>query len=104
MCSCLRHQYSNVEYTFCKSKTGSQLFKISDVRDDERLQETNKYLMVVAKDGECARQYWKGLAGGYVNRAGVSPSLVILYLIMHERQLLFFLRLEGSFQCFLISY
>lgn len=78
MCSCLpclRHQYSNVKYTFCKSKSGDQLLKISGVRNDKRIQETNKYLMVVAKDGECARQYWKGLAGGYVNRADVSPSL-----------------------------
>lgn len=77
---------------------------MSDVRNDERIQETNKYLMVVVKDSKCVRQYWKGLAGGYVNRAGVSPISVFLYSIMYERQLLFFVRLEASFQCFLISY
>lgn len=55
MCSslpCLRDQYSNVKYTFCKSKSGGQLLKMGDVRNYERIQETNKYLMVVAKDGE----------------------------------------------------
>lgn len=51
-------------------------------------------------NGRMCEAILEGIGGGYVNRAGVSPSLVILYLIMYQRQSLFFVRLESEFSMF----